>query len=273
MLADWNGYAIRALAEAGFAFDRPDWIELARNAFRFICESMSENLELSHSWRHDVQVRPALATDYGAMMNAAISLNLATGNALYLDTATQWLAILDADYADRHNGYFLTSAKATDLGVRPRADADEANPSGASQILEAIARLARLTGNPAHLHQAHRLAGNLHAATMNSPYGNAGFCNSLDTLLNGRHAKLFVTEEAEAKPWLDVLRHTPDPALTWQLILPENKSGPSDTHFGMQLIPPANPPAAILCTDNACSAPLTNPAAFSKALAPASIDT
>ncbi|MCB1461486.1 MAG: thioredoxin domain-containing protein [Nitratireductor sp.] len=262
ILCDWNGYMIQALAEAGFVFNRKDWVELAETAFRFICESMAVDGEFSHSWRDGIHVRPGLATDYGSMANASIALNGATGNGQYLEKAGQWLAILERDYTDGQGGYYLTSLKAGDITVRPRADFDEANPSGASQILEAVIRLARLTGDPSLFDRARKLAANLYSASMNATHGSAGYANASHSLLNGRHAKIYADEPADAEAWIDILRHTPDPSLTWQIVPAYRK----DSHFGLELIPPPNRPAAILCSDNACSAPLTSPQAFREAL-------
>ncbi len=262
ILADWNGYMIRALAEAGFVFKRNDLVELADQAYHFICESMSDNHELSHAWRDGVHVRPGLATDYGAMANAAISLCQVKGIISYLEDAAKWLAILERDYSDGHGGYYLTSKDAGDIAIRPRADSDEANPSGASQILEATTRLARITGNAERLEDAHKLAGSLHAAATKSGYGSAGFANALESLLNGRHAKLFVDNPEDAEPWLEVLRQTPDLSLSWQIVT----TGEATTHMGIELTPPTKLPAAILCSDGACSAPLTDPSSFAEAL-------
>src|SRR5579875_3401557 len=36
VLADWNGLMIAAMANAGLVFERPDWIERARDAFAFV---------------------------------------------------------------------------------------------------------------------------------------------------------------------------------------------------------------------------------------------
>src|SRR5205823_5545787 len=41
ILADWNGLMIAALAEAGLAFDRAEWIGLARRAFAFVLQQMA----------------------------------------------------------------------------------------------------------------------------------------------------------------------------------------------------------------------------------------
>jgi len=259
ILADWNGYAVRALAEAGFAFVRPEWIAAAETAFRFIAESSEEPW---HSWRGGRSVRPALATDHGAMANAALSLFLATGEQAYLDHVARIFAILESDHSDGAGGFFLTSTAADDLIVRPRADADDANPSGSSQILEAMARLAQIEGDPGGLRRAHTLAANLHAATRENRYGAGGFHCAVDTLFSGRHVTIFAPDRKAATDWLDVLRDLPDPALTWQVSTP----GKPVVHFGMEVTAPSSGAAAIVCTANACSAPLATPAALREAL-------
>src|SRR5690606_32899779 len=63
VLAAWNGLAVAALAPAARLLDRPDWLDAARSAFRFVCESMV-NGRLPHSIRGGKRLFPALATDY-----------------------------------------------------------------------------------------------------------------------------------------------------------------------------------------------------------------
>ncbi len=41
VLADWNGLMIAALAKAADAFDRPDWLAAAEQAFDFIRTRMT----------------------------------------------------------------------------------------------------------------------------------------------------------------------------------------------------------------------------------------
>ncbi len=63
LLTDWNGLMIAALANASYAFDRSDWLELARTAFRFVIDSMASHeggfLRLAHSYRDRKYVRLA----------------------------------------------------------------------------------------------------------------------------------------------------------------------------------------------------------------------
>ena len=49
VLADWNGLMIAALAHAARVFERPEWLELAKSAFHFVCTRMEKDGRLIHS--------------------------------------------------------------------------------------------------------------------------------------------------------------------------------------------------------------------------------
>ncbi len=52
VLGDWNGLMIAALARAGFAFEHPDWIALARSAYDGVLKLLTaEDGRLRHSYR------------------------------------------------------------------------------------------------------------------------------------------------------------------------------------------------------------------------------
>src|SRR6059058_5085722 len=75
ILADWNGLMIAALAEAGLAFERPDWIALAERAFGFIQKEMAgADGRLRHSWRAGKAHNPATVDDYANLCRAALVL-------------------------------------------------------------------------------------------------------------------------------------------------------------------------------------------------------
>ncbi|MEZ5889307.1 MAG: thioredoxin domain-containing protein [Xanthobacteraceae bacterium] len=82
VLADWNGLMIAALANAGSLLDEPGWIALARRAFDFIAREMTRGDRLGHSWRATARLLfPGLASDFAAMIRAALALFEATGEA------------------------------------------------------------------------------------------------------------------------------------------------------------------------------------------------
>ena len=76
VLADWNGLMIAGLAEAGLAFERPEWIALAERAFAFIREQMTaEDGRLRHSWREGKAHNPATVDDYANLCREALALH------------------------------------------------------------------------------------------------------------------------------------------------------------------------------------------------------
>ncbi len=262
ILADWNGYFIRALAEAAFAFKSGEWLALAEGAFRFITESMNDGGKLSHAWREGVSVRPAMATDYGAMINAALTLFEISGNESYLEFARGWQAVLDSDYADGADGHFLTSVSAEALITRPRADMDEANPSAASQILEGLVRLATLSGDDKLMEQVWKITQNLHGIAAGSRYGVAGYFNALDTVQRQRHVTIQAQDRAGAESFLDEIRRIADPAISFEVAAKDKPA----TFFGVEIASFFGVPEAILCTQQACSAPMKNAAELAAAL-------
>ncbi len=81
VLADWNGLMIAALANAGVLLDEPHWLALAARAFDFIAAAMTRGDRLGHSWRDGRLLYPGLASDFAAMIRAALALFEATGRA------------------------------------------------------------------------------------------------------------------------------------------------------------------------------------------------
>ncbi len=129
VLADWNGLMIAALANAGLALNEPSWLEMASRAFDFVARSMTRGDRLGHSWRASQLKFPGLASDFAAMIHAALALYEATGQQIYLDRALSWQHVLDRDYANIKSGtYYLTAADAEGLVVRPAATTDDATP-------------------------------------------------------------------------------------------------------------------------------------------------
>src|SRR6185437_10462227 len=127
VLADWNGLMIAALVNTAVVFDEPSWLAIAKRAFDFIAASMTKGDRLGHSWRAGKLLYPGLASDFAAMIRAALALHEATGQAAYLDRALGWQRAFDAHYANAGNGgYFLTADDADGLVVRPGSTSDDA---------------------------------------------------------------------------------------------------------------------------------------------------
>lgn len=208
VLADWNGLMIRALAEAGQHFDRPDWTTLAVNAFDFIIGSMSSHGRLAHAWCNSVTTYPALASDYGTMMAAALTLYQTSGDSRYLEHAQQWLSILDRHYDDNAGSYFYTADDSGDVLLRTRHEHDDASPSATASILESLVRLALLTDDAVLSGRAATMASALWGRIKDMPMAASGAVNAIGTIQVPK--KLVLVNPA--KEFIEVIRSTPDPS-------------------------------------------------------------
>ena len=87
---------IAALVNAGITLDEPNWLAMAKRAFEFIARNMTKGDRLGHSWRDGKLLFPGLASDFAAMIRAALALYEATGERAYLELALTWQAAFDA---------------------------------------------------------------------------------------------------------------------------------------------------------------------------------
>ena len=173
-------------------FDEPDWIDMAARAFDFIAQTMTRGDRLGHSWRDGRLLFPGLASDFAAMIKAALALHEATGEAAYLERALAWQRALDRHYASPETGgYFLTADDAQGLVVRPNATADDATPNPNGVIAQNLVRLATLSGDDAWRNAADRLFDRMLPLIATNLVAHTSLLNALDLRL--RAAEIVVT--------------------------------------------------------------------------------
>src|ERR1700719_2288787 len=147
VLADWHGLMIAALANAGALLEEPDWIAMAARAFAFIAREMTRGDRLGHSWREGRLLFPGLASDFAAMIKAALALHEATGERGYLEQALAWQRAFDRHHGNPDTGgYFLTADDAEGLVVRPNSTLDAATPNPNAVAAQSLVRLAFYSG-------------------------------------------------------------------------------------------------------------------------------
>ena len=156
------------------------------------------------------------------------------------------------DYSDGGGGFYLTSKTDTDLLVRPRGDHDEANPSGASQLLEALIKFAHITGEENYLQQAEALALNQQAVAKTNQGNMAGFMNGLHSWFNHRHVLIQASNKKSATGLLKTATRNSLVAKTITLKTAKTKK----SQFGQKLPSHQSNTTAIVCSGQMCSAPV-----------------
>jgi uncharacterized protein YyaL (SSP411 family) len=260
VLADWNGLMIAALAHGATAFGRPAWLEAAKNAFEFVAGSMTRDDRLGHSWRAGKLLVPGLASDYAAMIRAALALFEATGEPRFLDLASRWQRSLDLHYADTaHGGYYLTADDAEGLIVRPHSSIDDAIPNHNGLIAQNLARLAVLGGEASWRQRTDALFAALLPRAAENVFGHLSLLNALDLHLAGN--EIVVTGQGiEADALLEAARKSPH-ATSIVLHAPAAEALPSH-HPARAKLATAKTAAAFVCRGQSCSLPITEPAAL-----------
>jgi uncharacterized protein YyaL (SSP411 family) len=265
VLADWNGLMIAALALAGGRLDRRDWIALAERAFRFVTRVMAREGRLAHSWRGGKSVFPGLATDYAAMIKAALALNATTGDPDYLAEAEALAATLRRHHWDEASpGYFLSADDAEALILRPKSDHDDATPGANSLMATNLVRLWRLTGKDDYRRDADAIIAASSPAIAGNLFATTGMLNALDLRLG---AVDVVIVRPAGVPADDMVR------TAWRHLTPNMVLS---VHDDAVAFPPDHPaagktaaggrPTAYVCRGETCSLPVTEPDGLAHAL-------
>ncbi len=249
ILADWNGLMIGALVRAGVALGEAAWIDMAERAYRFIAESMEREGVLGHSWREGRLVHPGFALDHAAMARAGAILHEARPQAEILSSATRYAEVGLQRYRDAETGVLAMTGGPTgeaeaDLIARPSPTHDDAVPNANGVMIEALLRLAGLTGDEGWRREADALLQANIAAAAKSPLGHGGVLNMLDFRLRGAEIRLVGTSAelrsaALAEPFLN------------RIVRQDAGSGPA---------------SAMVCAGERCSLPVKDAAGLEAAL-------
>jgi uncharacterized protein YyaL (SSP411 family) len=262
VLADWNGLMIAALVNAGIAFDEASWIDLAERAFRSIAENMTRDDRLGHSWRDERLLFPGLASDFAAMIRAALALHEAKGDGAFLDWARATQAALERHYANPDTGgYFLTADDAEGLVLRPAATNDDATPNPNSLAAQNLVRLAALTGDETYRARVDRLFDGLIPIAAENLFGHVALLNALDLRLRaaeivvtGPKAQLFAAAALKI-PFID------------RIVLRAAKAQDLPAaHPAQAKIAAAPESAAFVCVGETCSLPVTDEGRIAEAV-------
>jgi len=264
VLADWNGLMIAALADAALLLDRPTWVDAAARAFDFIAQSMTRGDRLGHSWRRGKLKFPGLASDFAAMIRAALALYEATGRRGYLDRALEWQGALDRDYVNAETGtYYLTAADAEGLVIRPAATADEATPNHNAVAAQNLVRLAVLAGDDGWRAKADRLIAAIAPQAAENLYMHMALLNAVDLRLRG--AQIVVTGEGrQAETLLAAARGLP--SLDRIVLHAASADALPPVHPAREKTAAAREPQAFVCVGETCSLPITDPAGLTAAI-------
>jgi uncharacterized protein YyaL (SSP411 family) len=263
VLADWNGLTIAALVNAGIILEQPDWLVIARKAFDFIAIIMTRGDRLGHSWRQGQLLFPGLASDFAAMIRAALALYEATAERGLLEQALAWQRALDAHYGNSDTGgYYLSADDADDLLLRPHSTADDATPNPNAVAAQNLVRLAVLAGDDAWRDKADRLIEGILSAAERNLFSHVALLNALDFRLRAAEIVLTgpdaesLTQGALKLPFLDRI-----------VLRARSAADLPATHPAQDKMAATPGSAAFICVGATCSLPVASTEAIGAAVA------
>ncbi|MGH3467185.1 MAG: thioredoxin domain-containing protein, partial [Thermocrispum sp.] len=149
VLAEWNGLAVVALAEAGAALGEPGWIAAAAAAAEFLLDVHLVDGRLRRASRDGrAGAAAGVLADYACLAEGLLALHQSTADGRWLSAATGLLDTAVQRFADQdHPGaYFDAADDAEALVQRPADPTDNASPSGASALAAALLTASVLVG-------------------------------------------------------------------------------------------------------------------------------
>jgi uncharacterized protein YyaL (SSP411 family) len=140
VLADWNGMALRALAESGRLLGRDDLVHAARQLAEFLLGTMVRGGLAHHAWRDGSLRAQAYLSDQAQIGLGLIELHAATGEPRWLQAAVDLCARMVEAFHEPGEGFF--DNQQAQLPLRARDLQDGAVPSGIAAACELLLRLA-----------------------------------------------------------------------------------------------------------------------------------
>jgi uncharacterized protein YyaL (SSP411 family) len=155
-LAAWNALMIAALAEAGAALEREDYLDAARACAEFIWDQMRDaDGSLLRTHKDGRSHLNAYLEDHAFLLEALLTLYEASFEPHWFERARSLAETTIARFADgERGGFFSTSDDHESLIARRKEIGDHPIPSGNSSAAMGLLRLAALTGERSYEQRA-----------------------------------------------------------------------------------------------------------------------
>lgn len=181
-VTSWNALMISALADAGAAFGRADYLAAAVTCASFVeSELRAPDGGLLRVFNRGRAKQPAFLDDYAFLLEAYLTLYESTFDERWFVRAVELAeAILIRFHDPELGGFFSTGAEHTGLIARRKDLEDAPIPSGASAACFGLLRLSRLTGESSYLDAASSLIALLHPIAPKHPLAFGHLLRAMD---------------------------------------------------------------------------------------------
>jgi len=292
VVAAWNGLAISALAEAGLLLGRPDFTAAARDAAGLLATVHVADGHPADRHRaavHQADGHPAggrrlvrtsrdgtagntagALDDYACTAEGFLTLSGMTGEARWMELAGQLLEVALGSFGDGHGGFFDAADDDEQLIFRPADPADNATPSGAFAVAGALLSYSALAGSARHREAAEAALGVLPGIAARYPRAAGTGLAVAEAWLAGPSEIAVVGRPGDERTRAlhQTALHAAPPGAVLALgdgSQAAGSAGGVPLLDGRGLVDGA--PAAYVCRQFACLAPVTTPEQLREALA------
>jgi hypothetical protein len=270
VLAAWNGLALAALAEAGRALGRADYVAAAARNAEFLTTAMVREGRLLRAWKDEPGRIAGYLEDHAMLGVGLLALYEATFDRRWLDESRRLAEeALRLFWDAEREAFFDTATDQEALVVRPRNLFDNAVPSGSSVAIDWLLHLAVLLGDDRYEALALKALRPMADLMARHPSGFGRYLSALDFHL-GPVAEIGViwpagSDGGAAAPLLDAAfaRYLPN-----RVVAGAREGDPAAA--GLPLLAGRGAvdgkAAAYVCRRYVCQMPVTDPEALARRL-------
>ena len=256
VLTEWNAMFVSALAEAGAALGRQDWLDEAARTAEFLLANLLVDGRWRRSWQQGRSIDRLLAyaVDHAWLVDAFTRLAEARGEARWIAAARQAAdALLELFWDDEEGGLFTVGHDGEQLIVRQKDSYDGATPSANGVAAVALLRLGALTGEARYTERGEAILTWLAESLAHHPQAFTYALAGVDLVARGIDEVAVVGDRPDL---VDAVRrrYLPNAVLAW------------GERYESPLWEGRSDGLAYVCRDFACQAPVGDVDALSAQL-------
>ena len=274
IIAAWNGLMISAYARAARILDEPRYLEIATRAAKFLRTNLYEEKSklLYRNYRGGRSDIEGFADDYAFVIQGLLDLYEASFDVEWLKFAVELQQTQDRFFFDEKNGgYFSTSGKDESVFLRMKDDNDSAEPAASSVAALNLLRLAQFRDDKQIAERARKTTNTFATTLSHFPSAMPQMLVALDYSLS-KPQQIVIAGKKDAPETKTLLGEVNTHFLPKTILcLADGAEG--QKYLGEQneairaMSPIDGKPAAYVCENFTCKAPVTDPKKLAALLA------
>jgi uncharacterized protein YyaL (SSP411 family) len=269
VLTSWNSLMLAAFAEAARALARDDGSRALAASYRMVAERNADFLlrklrletgRLLHSWKDGEPRFNGYLEDYAYLIEGLLELYQTTFNPRWFVAAQELAETMLSRFRDPDAGFYDTSDDHETLITRPCDLQDNATPSGNAMAVTTLLKLAGFTHDYRYVDIAHQALAQMQPMMAQYPLGFGQWLQALAYALSTPHEIAIVgdPDSVDTQALLSVVRDGYRPFQVVASGAPSSQPPHVPLLRDRELV--EGQPAAYVCHNFSCQAPIAEPA-------------